>query len=64
MNGSDATEFAKVVGFGSSRMWGFFWLIISCAFFAGGILLGIAFFKDDFATQREKAATFLGGTPG
>lgn len=64
VNGSDATEFAKVVRFGTSRMWGFFWLIISCGFFAAGIICGILFFKDDFATQREKAATFLGGTPG
>lgn len=62
MNGSDATEFARIVG-GSSRLWGVLWLIISCAFFAAGIILGIIFFKDDTQTQKERAATFLGGTP-
>ncbi|GFZ42734.1 hypothetical protein JCM24511_00452 [Saitozyma sp. JCM 24511] len=39
---------------------GAFWLLISVVFFAAGILVGIAAFKDDWSTQASKADNFLG----
>lgn len=39
VNESDASAFSKLVG-GPPQMWGVFWLIISIAFFAGGIIVG------------------------
>lgn len=38
VNESDATAFAKLVGCCPPQVWGFIWLLISVAFFAGGIL--------------------------
>ncbi|WVO20079.1 uncharacterized protein IAS62_001369 [Cryptococcus decagattii] len=63
INTSDASEYAHMIGCCGSRFWGAFWLIISCCFFAAGILVGIAAFKDDWQTQADKASNFLGGTP-
>jgi hypothetical protein len=56
VNESDASAFAKQFG-GDSRCWGVFWLIISLAFFAAGIVVGIVAFKDTEAQQR--ASKFL-----
>ncbi|WWC99136.1 hypothetical protein V866_006031 [Kwoniella sp. B9012] len=61
VNTSDASEYANLIGCCGSRFWGAFWLIISCAFFAAGILVGIAAFKDDWDTQAARADDFLGG---
>ncbi|WVQ88099.1 hypothetical protein IAS59_001833 [Cryptococcus gattii] len=63
INTSDASEYAHMIGCCGSRFWGAFWLIISCCFFAAGVLVGIAAFKDDWQTQADKASNFLGGTP-
>lgn len=38
VNESDATAFAKLVGCCPPQVWGVVWLLISIAFFAGGIL--------------------------
>ncbi|KAK6907172.1 hypothetical protein I203_101162 [Kwoniella mangroviensis CBS 8507] len=61
VNTSDASEYANLIGCCGSRFWGAFWLIISCVFFAAGILVGIAAFKDDWDTQAARADDFLGG---
>ncbi|UOH80333.1 hypothetical protein LQV05_002984 [Cryptococcus neoformans] len=63
VNTSDASEYAHMIGCCGSRFWGAFWLIIACCFFAAGVLVGIAAFKDDWQTQADKASDFLGGTP-
>lgn len=42
---------------------GVLWLVISLIFFAAGLLVGIAAFKNDFHTQNELSEGFLGGTP-
>ncbi|KAE8539777.1 hypothetical protein D1P53_003714 [Cryptococcus gattii VGV] len=63
VNTSDVSEYAHMIGCCGSRFWGAFWLIISCCFFAAGVLVGIAAFKDDWQTQADKASNFLGGTP-
>ncbi|WVQ73752.1 hypothetical protein IAR50_003332 [Cryptococcus sp. DSM 104548] len=63
VNTSDASEFAKMIGFCGSRFWGAYWLLVACCFFAAGVLVGIAAFKDDWDTQADKARNFLGGTP-
>jgi len=64
INSSDASEYADMIGCGSSRSWGAFWLLQACIFFVAGILVGIAAFKDDWSTQAAKADHFLGGSPG
>lgn len=38
VNESDASAFARLVGCCPAQVWGVIWLLISCAFFAGGIL--------------------------
>ncbi|RSH94516.1 hypothetical protein EHS25_004319 [Saitozyma podzolica] len=63
VNTSDASEYANMIGCCGSRFWGAFWLLISVVFFAAGILVGIAAFKDDWSTQASKADNFLGGSP-
>ncbi|CAK9783361.1 unnamed protein product [Cutaneotrichosporon oleaginosum] len=60
---SDASQFAKVVGFGNSYVWGAFWLIISILFFGAGIAVGLAVFKSSWEDQMAAAERFLGGTP-
>lgn len=65
VNESDATAFAKLVGCCPSQVWGATWLLISVAFFAGGILsvffglhsVGIAVFKTP--VSQQKADDFL-----
>jgi hypothetical protein len=43
---SDVTKFSQECGMCiSSRVWGFFWFIISLVFFVGGILIGLVVFK-------------------
>ncbi|WVN85823.1 uncharacterized protein L203_100975 [Cryptococcus depauperatus CBS 7841] len=63
INTSDASEYATMIGCGGSRFWGAFWLLVACVFFACGVLVGIAAFKDDWDTQARQAENFLGGTP-
>ncbi|OXC70204.1 hypothetical protein AYX13_01113 [Cryptococcus neoformans] len=63
VNTPDASEYAHMIGCCGSRFWGAFWFIIACCFFAAGVLVGIAAFKDDWQTQADKASDFLGGTP-
>ncbi|BEI82784.1 hypothetical protein CcaverHIS002_0306520 [Cutaneotrichosporon cavernicola] len=60
---SDASQFAKVVHFGNSYVWGTFWLLISILFFGAGLLLGIAAFKTSWDDQMAAADRFLGGSP-
>ncbi|WFD37664.1 uncharacterized protein MJAP1_000611 [Malassezia japonica] len=50
VNESDATAFAKLVGCCPPQVWGFIWLLISIAFFAGGILDG-AYLIEHFVYQ-------------
>ncbi|BEJ13645.1 hypothetical protein CspHIS471_0308190 [Cutaneotrichosporon sp. HIS471] len=60
---SDASQFAKVVHFGNSYVWGTFWLLISILFFGAGLVLGIAAFKTSWDDQIAAADRFLGGSP-
>ncbi|KAF7727894.1 hypothetical protein EC973_006893 [Apophysomyces ossiformis] len=56
---SDASKFAKLCGsFMSSRVWGVLWFLISLVFFVAGILIGLAAFKEDQATQQKQAQGF------
>ncbi|KAI8451957.1 peptidase M50B-like-domain-containing protein [Phakopsora pachyrhizi] len=55
INESDASQFAKLCPLIPSRVWGIIWLLISIVFMVGGILAGIAAFKDD-PTQQEAAS--------
>jgi len=59
VNTSDASVFAKSYGCCPSKVWGFFWLIIAAVFFALGILVGLAAFKQDAAQQKIDSAKFL-----
>ncbi|KAI7964518.1 hypothetical protein MJO29_002616 [Puccinia striiformis f. sp. tritici] len=55
VNESDATQFAKLCPIIPSRVWGVIWLIISVIFMVGGILAGLAAFKD--STSEQTAAS-------
>ncbi|WFD31387.1 hypothetical protein MSPP1_002422 [Malassezia sp. CBS 17886] len=57
VNESDATAFAQVVGCFPPQVWGVVWLLVSVAFFVGGILVGIVLFKTPVTEQ--KADPFL-----
>ncbi|KAF5318022.1 hypothetical protein D9619_012233 [Psilocybe cf. subviscida] len=59
VNTSDASVFAKQFGCCPSRVWGFLWLIVACAFFALGIVIGLLAFKQNLEEQKQDAATFL-----
>jgi len=59
VNNSDASEFAKRYGCCPSQVWGVVWLIIAFIFFAAGVLVGIAAFKESAAEQVENSKTFL-----
>ncbi|KAF9730321.1 hypothetical protein PMIN03_003894 [Paraphaeosphaeria minitans] len=52
VNSSDASVFAKRYG-GSSQCWGIIWSMISLVFMIGGIIAGLAAFKQSFAQQEE-----------
>jgi len=63
VNTSDASAFAEICGCCPSRVWGVIWLIIAFIFFAAGIIVGLAAFKDSAAEQKEASENFLPG-PG
>ncbi|KAJ6618332.1 peptidase M50B-like-domain-containing protein [Mycena sp. CBHHK59/15] len=58
-NSSDASAFARICGCFPSQVWGVIWLIQAFVFFAAGILLGLAAFKDSSAQQKADTAHFL-----
>ncbi|KAJ7632215.1 peptidase M50B-like-domain-containing protein [Roridomyces roridus] len=58
-NSSDASAFAKICGCCPSQVWGFIWLIQAFIFFAAGILVGLAAFKESAAQQKQDASHFL-----
>ncbi|KAA1477081.1 hypothetical protein DENSPDRAFT_844243 [Dentipellis sp. KUC8613] len=59
VNTSDASAFADICGCCPSRVWGVVWLLIAACFFAAGILVGLAAFKETAAQQKEDASHFL-----
>ncbi|KAF8123757.1 peptidase M50B-like-domain-containing protein [Boletus edulis] len=59
VNNSDASAFARICGCFPSQVWGVIWLLIAFVFFAAGILVGIAVFKESAALQKEQASQFL-----
>jgi len=59
VNESDASAFAEICGCCPSRVWGVIWLIIAFIFFAAGVLVGLAVFKDSAAQQMEESKHFL-----
>ncbi|KAH7560031.1 hypothetical protein BM1_03665 [Bipolaris maydis] len=58
VNSSDASVFAKRYG-GSSQCWGVIWSIISLLFMVGGILAGLAAFKQSFEQQQKDSQGFI-----
>ncbi|KAI0045139.1 hypothetical protein FA95DRAFT_1495908 [Auriscalpium vulgare] len=59
VNTSDASAFADICGCCPSQVWGVIWLIIACAFFAAGIIVGLVAFKESTAQQKADAKHFL-----
>ncbi|KAH0830367.1 peptidase M50B-like-domain-containing protein [Lanmaoa asiatica] len=59
VNNSDASAFARICGCFPSRVWGVIWLLIAFIFFAAGVLVGIAVFKESATVQKEDASHFL-----
>ncbi|KAJ7692351.1 peptidase M50B-like-domain-containing protein [Mycena olivaceomarginata] len=59
VNSSDASAFAKICGCFPSQVWGVIWLLVAFIFFAGGILVGLAAFKESTAQQKSDASHFL-----
>ncbi|KAF9533646.1 peptidase M50B-like-domain-containing protein [Crepidotus variabilis] len=59
VNTSDASEFARLCGCCPSRVWGFVWLIVAVVFFALGVIVGIAAFKQNAQQQKTDASKFL-----
>lgn len=59
VNESDASQFAKLCPIIPSRVWGLIWLIISVIFMVGGILAGLAAFKDNTQEQTAASQKFL-----
>ncbi|GAB1517150.1 hypothetical protein RhiTH_000194 [Rhizoctonia solani] len=59
VNTSDAAVFAKQFGCCPAQVWGVIWLLIAFVFFALGVLVGIAAFKDTAAEQAAASKTFL-----
>jgi len=59
VNSSDASAFADICGCCPSQVWGVFWLIIAFCFFAGGILVGLAAFKESASQQATDSKHFL-----
>ncbi|QRW26910.1 pre-mRNA-splicing factor CWC22 [Rhizoctonia solani] len=59
MNCIDAAVFAKQFGCCPAQVWGVIWLLIAFVFFALGVLVGIAAFKDTAAEQAAASKTFL-----
>ncbi|KAI0311503.1 peptidase M50B-like-domain-containing protein [Amylostereum chailletii] len=59
INTSDASAFSRICGCFPSQVWGVIWLIIACAFFALGIIVGLLVFKESASEQAEDASHFL-----
>ncbi|KAJ6500459.1 peptidase M50B-like-domain-containing protein [Mycena sanguinolenta] len=59
VNSSDASAFAKICGCFPSQVWGVIWLIVAFVFFACGVLVGLAAFKESTAQQKSDSAHFL-----
>ncbi|KAJ7756868.1 peptidase M50B-like-domain-containing protein [Mycena maculata] len=59
VNSSDASAFSRICGCFPSQVWGFIWLIQALVFFAAGVLVGLAAFKESTAEQKVDAAHFL-----
>ncbi|KAG8732731.1 pre-mRNA-splicing factor cwc22, partial [Ceratobasidium sp. 423] len=62
VNTSDAAVFAKQFGCCPAQVWGVVWLLIAFVFFACGVLVGIAAFKDTAAEQAAASKTELSGS--
>ena len=58
VNSSDAYVFAKRYG-GSSQCWGVIWSFISLFFMVGGILAGLAAFKQTTQQQIDDSKDFI-----
>ncbi|KAJ7168168.1 peptidase M50B-like-domain-containing protein [Mycena crocata] len=59
VNSSDASAFARICGCFPSQVWGVIWLIQAFIFFAAGVLVGLAAFKDSTAQQKADSSHFL-----
>ncbi|KAJ7470316.1 peptidase M50B-like-domain-containing protein [Mycena latifolia] len=59
VNSSDASAFSRICGCFPSQVWGVIWLIQAFIFFAAGVLVGLAAFKESTAQQKEDASHFL-----
>ncbi|KAJ7445745.1 peptidase M50B-like-domain-containing protein [Mycena galericulata] len=59
VNSSDASAFSRICGCFPSQVWGFIWLIQAFIFFAAGVLVGLAAFKESTAQQKSDASHFL-----
>jgi hypothetical protein len=59
VNSSDASQFAKLCGCCPSQVWGFIWLVQAFVFFALGIIVGLAAFKESAQQQKTDASHFL-----
>ncbi|KIY62513.1 hypothetical protein CYLTODRAFT_458922 [Cylindrobasidium torrendii FP15055 ss-10] len=59
VNTSDASAFAKICGCFPSQVWGVIWLLIAFVFFALGIIVGLAAFKQTAEEQKSDSSSFL-----
>ncbi|KAJ7090248.1 peptidase M50B-like-domain-containing protein [Mycena belliarum] len=59
VNSSDASAFSRICGCFPSQVWGVIWLIQAFIFFAAGVLVGLAAFKQSSAQQKESSSHFL-----
>ncbi|KAJ7273251.1 peptidase M50B-like-domain-containing protein [Mycena rebaudengoi] len=59
VNSSDASAFARICGCFPSQVWGVIWLLIAFIYFAAGILVGLAAFKESTAQQKTDSDKFL-----
>jgi len=59
VNESDASQFAALCPLIPSRVWGVIWLLISLIFLLGGILAGLAAFKDSSSEQSAASQKFI-----
>ncbi|KAF9032911.1 peptidase M50B-like-domain-containing protein [Panaeolus papilionaceus] len=59
VNTSDASEFARICGCCPSRVWGFIWLVVAIVYFALGIIVGLAVFKENVDQQKADSSNFL-----
>ncbi|KAJ7929270.1 peptidase M50B-like-domain-containing protein [Mycena leptocephala] len=59
VNSSDASAFARICGCFPSQVWGVIWLIQAFIFFAAGVLIGLAAFKESTAQQKADTSHFL-----